>query len=156
MKYITRSLEKVVMEVTQEYPVVLVTGPRQVGKTTMLQKLMDGTGRGYVSLDDLTERDLAKRDPELFLQLHRPPVLIDEVQYAPELFPYIKLAVDREHQAGAFWLTGSQIFKRMRGVQESLAGRVAVLSMTTLSQAEADGAQTEPFLVELEALKRRV
>ena len=155
MKYITRSLEKVVMEVTQEYPVVLVTGPRQVGKTTMLQKLMDGTGRGYVSLDDLTERDLAKRDPELFLQLHRPPVLIDEVQYAPELFPYIKLAVDREHQAGAFWLTGSQIFKLMRGVQESLAGRVAVLSMTTLSQAEADGAQTEPFLVELEALKRR-
>ena len=119
MKYITRSLEKVVMEVTQEYPVVLVTGPRQVGKTTMLQKLMDGTGRGYVSLDDLTERDLAKRDPELFLQLHRPPVLIDEVQYAPELFPYIKLAVDREHQAGAFWLTGSQIFKLMRGVQES-------------------------------------
>lgn len=155
MKYITRSLEKVVMEVTQEYPVVLVTGPRQVGKTTMLQKLMDGTGRGYVSLDDLTERNLAKRDPELFLQLHRPPVLIDEVQYAPELFPYIKLAVDREHQAGAFWLTGSQIFKLMRGVQESLAGRVAVLSMTTLSQAEADGAQTEPFLVELEALKRR-
>ena len=155
MKYITRSLEKVVMEVAQEYPVVLVTGPRQVGKTTMLQKLMDGTGRGYVSLDDLTERDLAKRDPELFLQLHRPPVLIDEVQYAPELFPYIKLAVDREHQAGAFWLTGSQIFKLMRGVQESLAGRVAVLSMTTLSQAEADGAQTEPFLVELEELKRR-
>ena len=154
MKYITRSLEKVVMEVTQEYPVVLVTGPRQVGKTTMLQKLMDGTGRGYVSLDDLTERDLAKRDPELFLQLHRPPVLIDEVQYAP-LFPYIKLAVDREHQAGAFWLTGFQIFKLMRGVQESLAGRVAVLSMTTLSQAEADGVQTEPFLVELEALKRR-
>ena len=89
------------------------------------------------------------------MQLHRPPVLIDEVQYAPELFPYIKLAVDREHQAGAFWLTGSQIFKLMRGVQESLAGRVAVLSMTTLSQAEADGAQTEPFLVELEALKRR-
>ena len=100
MKYITRSLEKVVMEVTQEYPVVLVTGPRQVGKTTMLQKLMDGTERGYVSLDDLTERDLAKRDPELFLQLHQPPVLIDEVQYAPELFPYIKLAVDRSTRRG--------------------------------------------------------
>ena len=81
MNYITRSLEKVVMEVTKEYPVVLVTGPRQVGKTTMLQKLMDGTGRNYVSLDDLTERDLAKRAPELFLQLHQPPVLIDEVQF---------------------------------------------------------------------------
>ena len=154
MNYITRSLEKVVMEVTKEYPVVLVTGPRQVGKTTMLQKLMDGTGRNYVSLDDLTERDLAKRDPELFLQLHQPPVLIDEVQYAPELFPYIKLAVDRGHQAGAFWLTGSQIFKLMRGVQESLAGRVAVLSMTTLSQAEISGVSAEPFSVNLEALRR--
>ena len=155
MNYITRSLEKVVMEVTKEYPVVLVTGPRQVGKTTMLQKLMDGTGRNYVSLDDLTERDLAKRDPELFLQLHQPPVLIDEMQYAPELFPYIKLAVDRGHQAGAFWLTGSQIFKLMRGVQESLAGRVAVLSMTTLSQAEISGVSAEPFSVNLEALRRR-
>ena len=155
MNYITRSLEKVVMEVTKEYPVVLVTGPRQVGKTTMLQKLMDGTGRNYVSLDDLTERDLAKRDPELFLKLHQPPVLIDEVQYAPELFPYIKLAVDRGHQAGAFWLTGSQIFKLMRGVQESLAGRVAVLSMTTLSQAEISGVSAEPFSVNLEALRRR-
>ena len=155
MNYITRSLEKVVMEVTKEYPVVLVTGPRQVGKTTMLQKLMDGTGRNYVSLDDLTERDLAKRDPELFLQLHQPPVLIDEVQYAPELFPYIKLAVDRGHQAGEFWLTGSQIFKLMRSVQESLTGRVVVLSMTTLSQAEISGVSAEPFSVNLEALRRR-
>ena len=89
--YIRRSLEKVVEQVTQEYPVVLVTGPRQVGKTTMLQKLMEGTSRGYVSLDDLNERALAKNDPELFLQLHKPPVLIDEVQYAPELFTYIKV-----------------------------------------------------------------
>ena len=87
MSYITRSLEKVVQQVTQEYPVVLVTGPRQVGKTTMLQKLMEGTSRGYVSLDDLNERALAKNDPELFLQLHKPPVLIDEVQYAPEKIP---------------------------------------------------------------------
>lgn len=93
MSYITRSLEKVVQQVTQEYPVVLVTGPRQVGKTTMLQKLMEGTSRGYVSLDDLNERALAKNDPELFLQLHKPPVLIDEVQYAPELFTYIRNCV---------------------------------------------------------------
>ena len=91
MNYIRRSLESVVGSVTQEYPVVLLTGPRQVGKTTMLKKLMEGTERGYVSLDDLTERALAKNDPELFLQLHKPPLLIDEVQYAPELFPYIKI-----------------------------------------------------------------
>ena len=107
MSYIKRNLEKVVCQVTKEYPVVLVTGPRQVGKTTMLKKLMEGTDRGYVTLDDLNERSLAKSDPELFLQLHKPPVLIDEVQYAPELFSYIKLNADKSHEPGAFWLTGS-------------------------------------------------
>ena len=133
MSYISRHLEKVILEVTKEYPVVLVTGPRQVGKTTMLQKLMEGTDRAYVSLDDLNERNLAKTDPELFLQLHKPPILIDEVQYAPELFTYIKIHVDRNQNMGDFWLTGSQAFKLMKGLQESLAGRVAVLSLTALS-----------------------
>ena len=155
MNYISRSLETVVRQVTKEYPVVLVTGPRQVGKTTMLQKLMEGTDRGYVSLDDLSERSIAKNDPELFLQLHKPPVLIDEVQYAPELFTYIKIHVDRYHEAGAFWLTGSQIFKLMKGVQESLAGRVAVLSMTSLSQAEISAGKMEPFTVDLQSLSER-
>lgn len=155
MNYIKRSLEKVVSEVTKEYPVVLVTGPRQVGKTTMLQKLMEGTERDYVSLDDLNERSLAKNDPELFLQLHKPPILIDEVQYAPELFTYIKIHVDKSHNPGDFWLTGSQVFKLMHGVQESLAGRVAVLSLTSLSQAEMCGAQMEPFTIDLESLGNR-
>ena len=155
MGYIHRNLEDVVSSVTEEYPVVLVTGPRQVGKTTMLQKLMEGTGRGYVSLDDLTERSLAKNDPALFLQLHRPPVLIDEVHYAPELFTYIKIYVDQHREPGAFWLIGSQLFRLMEGVQESLAGRTAVLSMTTFSQAEISGSPMEPFTVELEALSKR-
>ena len=155
MKYISRNLEKVVSQVTKEYPVVLVTGPRQVGKTTMLQKLMEGTDRKYVSLDDLNERDLAKNDPELFLQLHKPPVLIDEVQYAPELFTYIKIYVDKNHNPGDFWLTGSQVFKLMRGVQESLAGRVAVLSLTSLSQAEICGGRMEPFTIDMESLSAR-
>ena len=155
MSYIPRSLETVVAQVTKEYPVVLVTGPRQVGKTTMLQKLMEGTARSYVTLDDLNERNLAKTDPEMFLQLHKPPVLIDEVQYAPELFTYIKVYVDKNHQPGAFWLTGSQVFKLMQGVQESLAGRVAVLSLTSLSQAEISGGETAPFSVDLEQLAAR-
>ena len=155
VKYIKRNLENVVSQVTKEYPVVLVTGPRQVGKTTMLKKLMEGTDRGYVTLDDLNERALAKTDPELFIQLHKPPVLIDEVQYAPELFSYIKMNVDQNHEPGAFWLTGSQVFKLMRGVHESLAGRVAVLSLTSLSQAEICGAEMEPFVVEMEALAAR-
>lgn len=155
MSYIKRNLENIVNQVTKEYPVVIVTGPRQVGKTTMLQKLMEGTERGYVSLDDLNERALAKSDPELFLQLHKPPVLIDEVQYAPELFAYIKMNVDKNHAPGAFWLTGSQIFKLMRGVQESLAGRVAVLSLTSLSQAEIAGGEMEPFTIDMETLLER-
>lgn len=156
MHYITRSLEKVVEQVTTEYPVVLVTGPRQVGKTTMLRKLMEHTDRGYVSLDDLHERSLAKSDPELFLQLHKPPVLIDEVQYAPELFTYIKIYADNHHEPGAFWLIGSQAFKLMQGVQESLAGRVAVLSMTALAQGEIYGGSVEPFEVNIESLSERV
>ena len=155
MKYIKRNLEGVVIEVTREYPVVLVTGPRQVGKTTMLLKLMEGTDRNYVSLDDLNERNLAKTDPELFLQLHKPPVLIDEVQYAPELFTYIKIHVDKYHHSGDFWLTGSQAFQLMHGVQESLAGRVAVLSLTSLSQAEICGGRMTPFEVDLEKLSKR-
>ncbi len=155
MKYITRNLEHVVSQVTKEYPVVLVTGPRQVGKTTMLLKLMDGTNRGYVTLDDWNERNIAKTDPELFLQLHKPPILIDEVQYAPELFTYIKMHVDKTHESGAFWLIGSQVFKLMKGVQESLAGRVAVLSLTSLSQAEICGGAMQPFTIDMDALTAR-
>lgn len=155
MKYISRNLENIVNQVTKEYPVVLVTGPRQVGKTTMLQKLMEGTDRGYVTLDDLNERSIAKTDPELFLQLHKPPILIDEVQYAPELFTYIKMHVDKNHEPGAFWLTGYQVFKLMQGVQESLAGRVAVLSLTSLSQAEICGGTLQPFAVDMETLLAR-
>lgn len=155
MPYIKRSLEKVVLQVSKEYPVVLISGPRQVGKTTMLKKLMEGTDRNYVSLDDLQERALAKNDPEMFLQLHKPPVLIDEVQYAPELFSMIKLIVDKEHRKGDFWLTGSQIFDLMKGVQESLAGRVAVLSLSSLSQTEIYGGEDSPFQLDLKHLMER-
>ena len=155
MGYIRRNLEKVVKQASKEYPVILVTGPRQVGKTTMLKKMMEGTDREYVSLDDLNERRLAKEDPELFIQVHKPPILIDEVQYAPELFIYIKIYVDSHHMPGAFWLTGSQAFRLMNGIQESLAGRVAILSMTTLAQAEMSGVEMEPFEISLEALMER-
>jgi predicted AAA+ superfamily ATPase len=121
----------------------------------MLRKMMENTERGYVTLDDLNERNIAKTDPELFLQMHRPPVLIDEVQYAPELFTYIKINVDSDHEPGAFWLTGSQAFKLMKGVQESLAGRIAILEMTSMSQAEIYGGANAPFTVDLDALKKR-
>ncbi|MCC8060579.1 MAG: ATP-binding protein [Clostridiales bacterium] len=154
MTYIRRHLEERVRMLSQSWPAILVTGPRQSGKTTMLQKLSveEGRGRGYVSLDDISERELAKNDPVMFFQIHKPPVLIDEVQYAPELFSYIKIYVDRDHNPGDFWLTGSQVFRLMEGVQESLAGRVAVLPMPPLSQRELVGAECRAFSVDYETL----
>lgn len=156
--YITRHMEKPVMELNEQYPVLLLTGPRQVGKTTMLEHLIEveGKGRKKVSLDDLTLRELAKTDPKMFFQLYQPPLLIDEVQYAPELFPYIKIMVDERHQPGDFWLTGSQLFKMMKGVQESLAGRVALLHLSPLSQSEIMKRPPEPpFSLELSLLSER-
>lgn len=156
--YITRHMEKPVMELNEQYPVLLLTGPRQVGKTTMLEYLIEveGKGRKKVSLDDLTLRELAKTDPKMFFQLYQPPLLIDEVQYAPELFPYIKIMVDERHQPGDFWLTGSQLFKMMEGVQESLAGRVALLHLSPLSQSEIMKRPPEPpFSLELPLLSER-
>lgn len=157
MAYINRAMEATFKRMAQEFSVVLLTGPRQVGKTTMLKRLAEaeGVNREYVTLDDITEREMAKNDPKLFLQLHKPPVFIDEVQYAPELFLYIKIYVDEHQQAGDFWLTGSQIFKLMDGVQESLAGRVCLLHMSPLSQAEACGCTSEPFTVDFERLLMR-
>ncbi|MBQ9527212.1 MAG: ATP-binding protein, partial [Fretibacterium sp.] len=154
MGYIKRHMESLVLDLSASWPVILLTGPRQAGKTTMLKRLAEseGAGRGYVSLDDLTLREMARSDPKMFLQLHQPPVLIDEVQYAPELFTYIKIHVDEHHLPGGFWLTGSQIFKMMRGVQESLAGRVALLHMSPLSQREISGAEGRPFTTDFDSL----
>ena len=157
MKYIKRAMEDTFLELNRQFAAILLTGPRQVGKTTMLKKLMDqeNIGRSYVTLDDLTERRMAKEDPAMFFQLHRPPLFIDEVQYAPELFSYIKMWIDQNHRAGDFWLTGSQVFKLMEGVQESLAGRVALLQMLPLSQQEILGSRTMPFEVNLDMLLER-
>ncbi|MCH5192417.1 MAG: ATP-binding protein [Oscillospiraceae bacterium] len=154
MRYIERHMEDRILDLSKSYSAILLTGPRQAGKTTMLRSLAEkeNIGREYVSLDDLTERDMAKNDPNLFLQLHKPPVLIDEIQYAPELFTYIKIHIDEEHNPGDFWVTGSQIFRLMRGVQESLAGRVALLHMSPLSQREITGAKCIPFTTDFDKL----
>lgn len=155
MAYIKRDLESKIQALSKEYACILITGSRQVGKTTVLKQLMK-ENRRYVSLDDLEERKIAKNDPALFLQMHSQPIFIDEVQYAPELFSYIKIAVDNGADPGTFWLTGSQIFKLMELAQESLAGRMAILHMPTLSQHEIFGKyENLPFSVDLEALKAR-
>jgi len=154
MKYISRHMENKILELSESYSAILLTGPRQAGKTTMLRSLAEreNVNREYVSLDDLNVRDMAKNDPALFLQIHKPPVLIDEVQYAPELFTYIKIYIDEHHNPGDFWMTGSQIFRLMRGVQESLAGRVALLHMSPLSQREIIGVDCVPFSTDFDTL----
>lgn len=146
-----RTLSKTIHAISDSFPVLMLTGPRQVGKTTLLEicaKEGAAPPRAYVTLDDMDARALARRDPALFLQTWQPPLTIDEVQYAPELFSAIKILVDRDKRNGLFWLTGSQKFQLMRGITESLAGRVAVVDLLGLSQAELDGraALSQPFV----------
>lgn len=133
--YLKRTLEKSIKKATASFPVVLVTGARQVGKTTIL-KACEKEERTYVSLDNPLLRDFAKTDPELFLERYSTPLLIDEIQYAPELLPYIKMIVDEKQKKGLYWLTGSQQFHMMKDVSESLAGRVAILNLLGFSQNE--------------------
>lgn len=155
MTYINRDLEEKIKSASKEYACILITGARQVGKSTVLKRLMDDN-REEVLLDDIEERKLASKDPALFLQMHSLPILIDEVQYAPELFSYIKMAIDKGAAPGSFWLTGSQPFKLMELAQESLAGRIAIIHMPSLSQHEIYGNdKTEPFSIDLDKLKKR-
>jgi hypothetical protein len=153
--YIQRAAEKAVKQIIETFPVVLVTGPRQVGKSTMLNHLAED-GRKIVTLDDPDVRYLAKTDPALFLQRYNAPVLIDEIQYAPELLPYIKMEVDKEKQNGAYWLTGSQAFHLMKNVSESLAGRVGIISLLGLSNSEVTGASSEVFSTDPQRLINRL
>ena len=136
--YIKRNMENTFLRAAAEYPALLLTGPRQTGKTTMLTRIMktEGRRRTYVTLDDYDALTLAKGDPVLFFQTYKAPLLIDEVQYAPNLFAAIKRLVDKGARPGDFWITGSQLFRMMKGVQESLAGRVALFHLSPLSQQE--------------------
>ncbi len=135
MVYIHRTLEPLLKEALMQFPAVLVTGPRQAGKSTLLQQQLM-TYR-YVTLDDPLVRALAHHDPELFLSSYPAPLIIDEIQYAPSLLPYLKMRIDRDrHTYGQFVLTGSQIFQLMKGVSESLAGRIAILQLYPLGWNE--------------------
>jgi predicted AAA+ superfamily ATPase len=119
------------------HPVWMVLGPRQVGKSSLFNH-MAKTGRAVIDLDDLTTREAANRDPALFAQDLRLPLTIDEIQYAPALLSQVKILADRERIPGSIWITGSQNFEIMKGVRESLAGRVAILNLFGLSIAEKD------------------
>ncbi|MCX5758751.1 MAG: ATP-binding protein [Candidatus Hydrogenedentes bacterium] len=153
--YIHRTLETFFRKARDQFPVLLVTGPRQVGKTTFLQHLCTKQRR-YVTLDDPMVCRVAKEEPALFLQRFPPPVVIDEIQYAPELLPYIKMAVGAGRAPGMFWLTGSQQFHVMKGVSESLAGRVGILNLLGFSRRELAGSVGTPFLPNPQMIRRRV
>ena len=113
-----RTLQNYLLEASQTFPVLLLTGPRQVGKTTLLKSLAS-KDMNYVTMDDLDARLLAQTDPVVFLKRFKPPMIIDEIQYAPQLFSQIKLAVDQSNTNGQFWLTGSQKFHLMHTVVDS-------------------------------------
>jgi uncharacterized protein len=142
--YIQRAAEETALRISKTFPVLLITGPRQAGKSTMLQKLARPE-RKVITLDDPDVRYLANEDPALFMQRFTPPVLIDEIQYGTKLLPYIKMAVDRSKVNGEYWLTGSQAFHMMQNVSESLAGRVGMMTLLGLSTSEINGVRSEPF-----------
>lgn len=151
--FVQRELDQAFLEANDFFSVLLLTGARQVGKTTFLRKIAE-SGRGFVSLDPMDIREKASKDPRLFLADNPPPVIIDEIQYVPELFPYIKAIVDEvrikdpNKAHGMYWLTGSQKFELMQNVSESLAGRICIFNLLGLSNRELNGVKSVPFLPE--------
>lgn len=145
--YKKRTLEETIKKASKSFKVIMLCGARQIGKKTFLSTIAEKE-RNYISFDDDQNLLLAKKEPKLFLERNNPPILIDEVQYAPDLFRYIKLFVDNSTKKGLIWLTGSQQFVLMKNVSESLAGRVAIFDMMGLSIYELDnlGLKQKPFL----------
>lgn len=156
--YIKRHIEQTIKRLSKDYPVVMVCGQRQVGKSTMLYHIKEEK-RKYVTLDDMNARRLAESDPPLFFETYGLPVLVDEIQRVPSLLIEIKRIVDENalsgnEAAGLFWLTGSQKFLMMKDISESLAGRVAVIDMAGLSRSEIDKEEYRPFSTDIAALKK--
>ena len=139
MEYIKRTLEEPFLEASNAFKAVMVVGARQVGKSTMLRHLASEQERAYVTMDDADDRELARTDPKLFLQAHKPPILIDEIQKAPELLEPIKVMCDERDDRGLFWLTGSQSRRLREKSGDTLAGRLAIMELYSLSQKELAG-----------------
>ena len=154
MHYLKRQMEESILKASKTFPVVMVCGQRQTGKSTMLKHLA-GTDRRYVSLDDAKARALAENDPELFFETYGYKLVIDEFQRVPSLLLEIKKIVDEREENGLFWLSGSQKFAMMKNVSESLAGRVAIFDMLPLSYNEIHETIKEPFSPEIESLKKK-
>lgn len=167
MKYISRTIEEKLVSMIDNYQVIMITGPRQVGKSTLLNYITRKMDRkiNKVILDDLILRQQAQEDPELFLRTHEAPLIIDEFQRAPQLLSYIKMIVDSENEKLIFgekdkmetlyFLTGSQIFETMEEISESLAGRVGILDLYGLSEREIEGKESKLFIPNIEDIRNR-
>ena len=131
----SREVKERIEKINDTFRVLVVTGPRQVGKTTLLESLMP-ENMTKVTLDDETLRKEAQENPKIFLDSYPTPLFIDEVQYAPQLFPYIKMKVDKDKTRGQYWLSGSQLFDLMKNVTESLAGRAGIVKMNSFTYGE--------------------
>jgi len=150
---IERTAYKTILKTVSNKPVTLITGARQVGKTTLCYRLKDDLNAEYVTLADMDERKLATRDPKAFLKIHKMPLIIDEVQYAPELFQEIESIVDKERLNnpqinGLFILTGSQAYSLMENITQSLSGRVGIVTVSPLSISEISGKKEHPFRID--------
>ncbi len=157
---IKRTIYSQIIKSIKTRPVTLITGARQVGKSTLCKQLVKEYGFNYVSLDNLRDRQSAINDPEMFLQLHKCPLIIDEVQHAPKLFDVIESIVNEEKfkndkNYGLFVLTGSQAYKLIEGVSESMAGRVSIIKMSPFSKSEINNVEENPFSVNLEMNHKR-
>ena len=156
MQYIHRELERKFLEADRFFKAVLVIGARQVGKSTMLKELAKEQNRTFVTMDNDFARELAREDPRLFFQTYKPPILIDEIQKAPELLEHIKVMCDESEERGRFWLTGSQRKKIMEKSRETLAGRLGILRLYGLSYREKHGIlDPEPLDFSMECLMKR-
>ena len=155
MGYVPRNIENAVKRIARSFASVLVTGPRQTGKTTLLKKLFLNEAK-FVTFDNKQDLLMARQSEELFFKQNKPPVILDEIQYAPNLFSEIKLISDRDRKKGQFYMTGSQAYELMQNVSESLAGRVGIVRMLGLSFRETaqDGCLT-PFIPTEEFLESR-
>jgi len=164
-KYIKRNVEDVVLSLAKAFPVIMITGPRQVGKSTLLHFIASGKERNIkrVTFDNIRDRELAISDPQLFLETYGYPVIIDEFQYAPNLLFYIKIKVDedrirrlesKERNDAMYYLTGSQRFLTMEKVSESLAGRVGIIDLYGLSDREIQNKPPKLFIPEIEILRK--
>ena len=154
MKYIKRLAENVINKQEKMFKTILVTGARQVGKTTMLKNIKSDIN--YITLDDMLLSESAIEDPELFLKSNKPPIIIDEIQYAPNLLRYIKMVVDNNEEKAMYYLTGSQQFNLMKDISESLAGRIGILNLLGLSLREIKGINfNEEFTPTNEYIEKR-